>query len=374
MSATLTNANPPAILRGITWNDPRGYGPMEAVGKAFAQTNAGRGISVQWDIHSLSDFESRPLLELAQHYDLINMDHPHVGDAVALGCLKPIEDLSDDYLGPSLDSYKMRDRCWCVPIDASCMVAAFHPARIADIPRRYDEVFAMARSGVRVGASLAGVHAFMALLTLLSQLGHPITSDAENGLPSLEVLNRAAELLRELQQVLIGPSLSWNPIQLLRAIGDGECDYAVFTFAYITFQKGGVRFVPVPTWEDSPSRGAVIGGTGLAVSAYSNHSEAALAFARFVGSESVQTGLWPQHGGQPAHRRAWELLSSTDDFFCSLMPAVETSYVRPRFAGWSRFQSQAGELICSWLGQRTAHSNELCRQFQQLWAQANPPS
>jgi hypothetical protein len=40
-------------LRCMTWDAPRGYGPTEAVGQAFAQTEAGRGVKVQWDVQPL---------------------------------------------------------------------------------------------------------------------------------------------------------------------------------------------------------------------------------------------------------------------------------------------------------------------------------
>ena len=45
-------------LRGITWDDPRGWGPLEEVGRAFAGTPAGREVSVEWDIQPLEGFES----------------------------------------------------------------------------------------------------------------------------------------------------------------------------------------------------------------------------------------------------------------------------------------------------------------------------
>jgi multiple sugar transport system substrate-binding protein len=212
----------------------------------------------------------------------------------------------------------------------------------------------------------------MALLTLLSQLGHP-ASDLNFGPPSIDVLKRAAELLREIKEVLIEPSLSWNPIQLLGAIGKGECDYAVFTFAYVTFQNRGIQFAPVPSWDGESFRGVVIGGTGLAVSANSRRSKEALAFARFAASEYVQTEIWPRFGGQPAHRRAWETLRGTDEFYRSVKPAIESSYVRPRFSGWIQFQRQAGELVCSWLGERNRRADTVTHQIQALWARSNQP-
>ncbi len=152
-------------------------------------------------------------------------------------------------------------------------------------------------------------------------------------------------------------------------MSEGECDYAVFTFSYINFQKQGVRFAPVPLWGDASSGCAVIGGTGLAVSSNTRFPKVAQAFARFVGSEKVQTDLWPRHGGQPAHRRAWEQLGQSNPFYRDLKLALETAYIRPRFAGWNTLQSQAGDLIFRWLGEKNARSKKLDRQLRNLWNQ-----
>ncbi len=197
-------------LHGITWDDPRGYGPLEAVSREFARTEAGCGVAIEWDIQPLAGFESRPLPELAEHYDLIVMDHPHVGEAVATGCLLPFEDLPNEYLGPSLKSYLMQGVFWAVPIDAASQVAAYHPARLSDVPKRFEEVFELASRGVRVGASLTGIHALTALLTLLAQSGHPVSVDRDNGLPSSDAVRRAADLLLQIQRILTGPALAWN--------------------------------------------------------------------------------------------------------------------------------------------------------------------
>jgi multiple sugar transport system substrate-binding protein len=295
------------------------------------------------------------------------MDHPHVGDAVASNCLLPFADLPDEYVGPSLQSYRMNDLYWAVPIDAACQVAAFRADRLAEAPRSYDDVFELARQGVRLGASLAGIHALMALLTLLAQMGQPVGAEVGDGLPNSRAVMEAADWLRRLQRLLIAPSLEWNPLDLFRAMALGQCDYAVFTFAYISAQKQNIRFAPVPSMDTGPSRGAVLGGTGLGVSAHSRHPEAAQAFARFVGSGEIQGSLWPQYGGQPAHRQSWQHLAQTDPFYRDLRPALEAAYVRPRFAGWNSLQSQAGNIINRWLRDASAPAARLDQQLRQCW-------
>ena len=354
-------------LKLITWDDPRGYGPMQAVADAFLTTAQGRGVQIVWDIQPLGGFESHPLADLAKRYDLINMDHPHVGDAVASNCLLPFADLPDEYIGPTLQSYRMNDRYWAVPIDAACQVAAYHADRLPHAPRSYDDVFELAKQGIRVGASLAGIHALMAFFTLLAQLGHPIATEPGDALPDPAVLIDAANRLRRLHRVMVAPSVDQNPLQLFAAMARGECDYAVFTFAYVSAQKHKIRFAPVPSIDNSASKGAVLGGTGLAVSAHTHHPQVAQNFAQFVASQAIQTHLWPKHGGQPAHRHAWENLAPTDPFYRELTPALATAYIRPRFAGWNDLQSKAGTIINQWLKDPNAKASQLEQQLRRSW-------
>lgn len=98
-------------LRGMTWSHPRGYDPMVACARDW---RARTGVSIEWDKRSLQDFESFPVEDLARRYDLIVIDHPHVGQITAEGCLTPLDlpgreaafaALADGIVGLSLPSY-----------------------------------------------------------------------------------------------------------------------------------------------------------------------------------------------------------------------------------------------------------------------------
>ena len=67
-------------LKGMTWSHPRGYDPMVACSEDWLKQT---GVAVEWDKRSLQDFESYPVEELARLYDLIVIDHPHVGQITA---------------------------------------------------------------------------------------------------------------------------------------------------------------------------------------------------------------------------------------------------------------------------------------------------
>src|ERR1700753_1429550 len=72
----------------MTWSHPRGYDPMVATGRLWRERT---GVEIAWDKRSLQDFESFPVEELARRYDLIVIDHPHVGQITAEACLAPLD-------------------------------------------------------------------------------------------------------------------------------------------------------------------------------------------------------------------------------------------------------------------------------------------
>jgi multiple sugar transport system substrate-binding protein len=76
-------------LRGMTWSHPRGYDPLVACAEVWRETT---GVAIAWDKRSLQDFEAYPVEDLARRYDLIVIDHPHVGQITREGCLTPFDD------------------------------------------------------------------------------------------------------------------------------------------------------------------------------------------------------------------------------------------------------------------------------------------
>lgn len=98
-------------LRGMTWDHPRGYDPLVACSALWRERT---GVAVAWERRSLQDFESYPVADLAARYDLIVIDHPHVGQIVGEQCLLPIDqpgreaalaDFAAHSVGPSFRSY-----------------------------------------------------------------------------------------------------------------------------------------------------------------------------------------------------------------------------------------------------------------------------
>jgi multiple sugar transport system substrate-binding protein len=70
-------------LRGMTWNHDRGLKPMLATAELFEKRNP--GVSISWEARTLQEFADFPVDELAKRYDLIVLDHPHMGTAARDG-------------------------------------------------------------------------------------------------------------------------------------------------------------------------------------------------------------------------------------------------------------------------------------------------
>jgi multiple sugar transport system substrate-binding protein len=137
-------------LHGLTWDHPRAWEGLEA--ETHRLHAARPDIRLTWDRHSLRGFETRPIIETAAQYDMIILDHPFMGDAVASACLMDLsrqDDLAgllrdELYIGPSMASYRLGGGVWAVPIDAACQVAAWRPDRIDHPPATLAEVAAQA--------------------------------------------------------------------------------------------------------------------------------------------------------------------------------------------------------------------------------------
>jgi multiple sugar transport system substrate-binding protein len=92
----------------------------------------------------------------------------------------------------------------------------------------------------------------------------------------------------------------------------------------------------------------MLGGVGLAISAHSEHRQAAIDYALFIASGECQKGLYFESGGQPGHRAAWidpEVNEWSSEFFKGTLRTLDLAYLRPRHAGYPVFQELAGEVI-----------------------------
>jgi multiple sugar transport system substrate-binding protein len=371
---------------GLTWDHPRGYVALE---RAAA---AAQGIALRWERQPLEGFESHPIEELAERYDLIVLDHPHVGDAVAADCLQPLESLfgADDLarwqaqsIGRTFDSYHYGGRHWALPLDAATQVAV---AR-ADLldgppPASWQEVVTLARAQP-ICMSLAGPHAALTLFSIAAAHGDaPAAHDPERLFDGPGAA-QAWDLLRELQALAAPRWAALNPIGMLDAMArsaDGEAApaYCPLIYGYVNYAVAGggrqaLRFVDAPSGPQH-TIGSTLGGTGLAVSRRVTVDGALRGHLLDLMSLSMQTAFIPFADGQPSARVAWhddKVNAAWNGFYAGTARTLEAAIVRPRFAGYIAFQTAASAAIREALAARHGAARML-DTLQTLYAQHRP--
>ena len=354
-------------LKGMTWSHPRGYDPMVACSALWAEKT---GVQIDWDKRSLQDFESFPVEELARAYDLIVIDHPHVGQITQEGCLAPLDlpgreaelaALAAGSVGASYPSYNWQGRQWAFPIDAATQVLAYRPDLIAAPPATWAEVLELARAG-RVLLPLRPPHSLMCFYTLAGNLGTPCRTEGE--LIGAEDGARVWEGLRELADLVPAACATQDPIAVFEQMAAERSPYAVapLIYGYVNYAIAGfrphlIRFADIAVAGDTGPVGSALGGTGIAVSAFSKAREAATDFAFWVAGAEVQRGPFAAAGGQPGHAAAWEddgVNTATAGFYRDTRATLEGAWVRPRHNGYMAFQEAASQRITAGLLAREA--------------------
>jgi multiple sugar transport system substrate-binding protein len=322
---------------GLTWDHPRGREALRAA--PFD--------GIRWDVHSLEGFESSPIAELAERYDLIVLDHPHLGDALETDSLRPLDDLfpADELaawvaesVGPSARSYELDGRTWALPLDAATQVSARRPELLEDAPTTWADVLALE---VAVAPSLAGPHAFLSFCSIAVSLGGDLGADFFEH----SVAAQALAILAELAERAPAGAADLNPIGLLQLMSTtDELAYVPLIYGYVTYSPR-VRFGAAPV---GSRVGSTIGGTGIAITRRSEPTPELLDHLRWLMAPETQRGFIPEHSGQPSARSAWTdpaVDRSAGGFYSATLQTIENSWVRPRFAGYVRFQSEASALI-----------------------------
>jgi len=344
----------------MTWSHPRGYDPLVACSALWKQKT---GVSIEWEKRSLQDFESFPVEELARAYDLIVIDHPHVGQITAEKCLAPLdvpgreaerEALASGSVGRSYPSYTWQGRQWAFPIDAATQVQAWRPDLIEAAPTIWTEVLALAEQG-RVLLPLRPPHSLMCLYTLAADLGRLCVVDGSADLVDADTGETAFEMLREIAALVDPACLTMDPIAVFERMADSASRIACapLIYGYVPYAVPGFRphrlaFADMPVTSGNGPVGSALGGTGIAVSAFSAAQEAAIDFAYWIASGDVQRGPYAAAGGQPGHAAAWEddaVNAATGDFYRDTRATLEGAWVRPRHDGYMAFQEQASDRI-----------------------------
>lgn len=361
------------ILKGMTWSHPRGYDPVVAAAKAFAQIEP--NVHVHWEKHSLQGFESAPIEELAATFDLMVIDHPHVGAVAAQGSLlaldlyAPTESLTrleSETVGKSYASYHIGGHQWALPIDAATQVQAIRPDLHPRPVLRWREVMEAARDGAVIWP-LRPPHVLMNFFTLTANLGDPCAV-TRGPLVSRETGTRVLAALQALADLVDPACWGMDPIAALDALSESKRHWLIpLTLFYTPYSRDGFRpnriaFHDIPAFGLGGPIGSGIGGTGIAISARTAHPETCVRFALWLASADVQRGLYASNNGQPGNARAWgdpAVNAAVGNAYINTRLSHEAAWLRPRHSGYMAFQEEASHILRDALTGKVSHSSAL---------------
>lgn len=385
---------PPIELRGVSWDHPRGHDCMVATADAYK--SIAPDVSILWQTRTLQDFADFPIQKLAETYDLLVIDHPFVGFAAADGCLLPLDEVIDaafladqaaNSVGPSHRSYLYGGHQWALATDAAGHVSAYRPDLIAEIgglPQSWEEVLTLAekrrsQERAQVANPLIPIDALMSFCSICAASGDPPFQQADQ-VVSRSTGRQALGMLRALKEAAHPESMKRNPPRTLDLMSTtDEIAFVPLLFGYSNYGRPGfrpniVRFTGVPTIGGGESRGGILGGAGVAISAGTKHPEAAAAYAAYVASPGVQRGVYFDGGGQPGHRAAWideRVNAASSSFFADTLANLDRAFLRPRYNGFMAAQEHSAELVHHWLAE-DASPDSLLDRLDTLYQQSQP--
>jgi multiple sugar transport system substrate-binding protein len=362
-------------LVGTTWDHTRGYAPLVATAQAYRCDHP--DVSIEWKRRSLQDLADFPTEALAESHDLVVIDHPSVGAAAHNQCFLALDELlpatslatlAEQSVGKSHLSYQHNGHQWAVAIDAASHVSAYRADLLNElcipVPKTWADVLALARELSRSGklalaVPLIPVDSLMCFYTLCASSGEDPFSREERKVVSQEIGLQALDMLRQILPLAHRESLGWNPIKVLdRMSSTNEVAYSPWLFGYSNYSRPGYsafkcQFANIPTLDGGGvPRGAILGGTGLAVSSRCRHPRIAADYALYLSSADCQRSIYFESGGQPGSLGAWldpAVNQASSDFFLNTLDTLTHAYMRPRYSGYIHFQTQAGLVVHEFL-------------------------
>jgi multiple sugar transport system substrate-binding protein len=361
-------------LRGSTWSHTRGYAPLVATARAYQLVHP--EVEIYWGKRSLQDLADCSVETLAQTYDLVIIDHPSVGASGYSRCIVPFDELlpkeilsilAKQAVGRSHLSYNYDGHQWALAIDAAAHVSAYRSDLLQQldvpVPQTWKEVLVLGQELHRSGQAtmavpLIPVDSLMCFYTLCASSGEDPFSRSEGNIVSRETGLHALDLLKQILAMSHPECLTWNPIDVLdRMSNTSEVAYCPWLFGYSNYSRPGYapfqcQFTNIPSLKGGLPKGAILGGTGLAVSSSCNHPEIAAAYALYVASAECQRSTYFENGGQPGSIVAWQdtlVNQASNNFFLGTLDTLTHAYMRPRYAGYIFFQTQAGLIVHEFL-------------------------
>ena len=358
----------PIQLTGIAWDHSRALPPLVATAQRYEETH--RGVRIHWQKRTLDEFGHAPIDVLAQKFDLIVIDHPWAGfcfeknlvlDLAQVAPAAALAELKQNSIGPTFDSYVYQDKLLALPIDAATPAPSWRPDLLerANVqpPQTWAEAVTLSRRKLAV---IPGFNAdlFLHFVMLMKALGAEPCADRDKIAPR-EIMQRAAEMLRELTEPMPREIFELNPILVAERMTTTD-DFAwnAFAYTYNNYARPGFAGKPLRFGNllslapGGPRLRSVLGGTGIAISANCKNVPAALDYALFVASGNMQKGIYVQAGGQPSHHAAWDDKLADElcgGFFSGTRTTQSEAIVRPRYSGYVALQTDGGKALQEFL-------------------------
>lgn len=374
------------VLKGITWGHSRGITPLLAYAQRFTELHP--TVTVEWTKRTLQEFADFPIEELTKEYDLLIIDHPWVGCAAATNCVLPLEkylpaayleEQQKNSVGGSYESYLYDAHQWALAIDAATPVASYRADLLqkhkVEIPSTWEEVLALAKNG-KVAVPAIPIDLLMNFYTFCLAHGKEPFQNKEE-VVDIQTGVQALYTMQSLYALVDKKMFGFNPIAVAEAMSKGdEYWYCPFAYGYSNYSRKGyakhlLQYADVVSFNGTKLR-TTVGGTGIAVSAFSQNQAWALRFAAEVMSPEVQATFYVQHGGQPGHFSAWQDEAANQlctAYFKNVLPAMQRGYIRPRYNGYLHFQDAAGDPIQRFLWHGGRPENVL-QELNKLYRQS----
>ena len=370
-------------LKGVTWYTTRGYLPLIATSKRYEELHP--GVEIFWERGY--DFAQGNLEIESQTYDILMIDHPHVGHAAAKGFLVPLKDhLPEAYLkdqaensvGKSHESYQYDGRQWGLATDAATPVAFYRPDILEEkgetVPKTWEDLVELAKKKLVVvdwGNINLLMNFYMMCVTMGGKLFQNFETvvDEETGVSALRLFR---ELALHIPSELFDVGNIYNAMTLRDDIA-----YCPFTYPYCNYSRRGfarkiILFTDLVSLGSHGMLHSTLGGAGLAVSAHSKHIETAVDYIAYATSPEIQSTIYFESGGQPGHRKAWlddHVNALSNNFFKNTLKSHDQSYLRPRYFGYIYFQGKAGITIHEYV-KNGGNEKEVLKEINKIYRES----
>jgi len=351
-------------LKGMTWDHSRGYDPMIATSKIFAEKHNNE-ISIHWDKRSLQAFADRPIEQMVEEYDLMVIDYPHVGEVSAKGLLQMFDVdgyqhklnlLDKQSVGLSHQSYNIDGHQWALAIDAATQVCCFRQDLISSLPNSWNDLIDLAKEN-RVIWPLKPVHAISSFYSIYNNIAEEFNPNDKNYIQK-ELGVQTLLMMKQISKYLLDECFTMDPIKTAETLSETEdFFYSPYTYGFSNYSRKAYRkniisYGNVIDLSNKGPSGTHLGGTGIAISKKSKHKDLALEYSFWIAGSDCQQTTFYTSGGQPGNSDAWENYNinlETNNFFKNTRSTLDKAWVRPRHNGYIKFQDESGNIINEYL-------------------------